>query len=691
MASAPKTILLVDDDNDIIESMRTVLESKGYKVMVARDGNAGVAACKSMQVDVVLSDVVMPGIDGYELCRQIKTNGDTAGVPVILLTSLADPMDIVRGLECGADNFIRKPYDASYLISRVRRLIENQAQRGSRKLTMGVDVLIMGRKFTVNSEKEQMLDLLISTFEEVLRSREREYETRLREETVRESHRFLQSTLDALSAQIAIVDSQGTVMAVNAPWRRFSAAFPWQESGVGQKYLALWEQAFAPNLDDAQRILDGVRSVLEGQNAFFAADYPTKIGKAAGWFSVEATRFNDRGVALVAIEQQDITARKQLEQQFQQSQKMEAIGQLAGGVAHDFNNLLTVIGGYAEMLVDVLPPDDVRRDDVAEIIRAADTASALTRQLLAFSRRQVSQPRVLEINGVVAELDNMLRRLIGEDIAYATVLAHDVGRVFADPSQMHQILMNLAVNARDAMPKGGKLTIATANAFLDAAYASAHTGVVPGRYVMLAVTDSGTGMDADTQARIFEPFFTTKGAGNGTGLGLSTVYGIVQQSSGHVWVYSEIGLGTTFKVYLPRVDAQPAEEAKRGPSPSSRPRSQTVLVVEDNDAVRVMLVRILRTAGYQVFEAGEPGRAREICAQHPGIHVLLSDVVMPNMNGIELVTELRKTRPEMRAVLMSGYSGAAMTSHGQLPVDAAFLEKPFTPDSVLAKIRSVLD
>jgi signal transduction histidine kinase len=684
-------ILIVEDSPTQAQSLALLLESEGFAVEVARDGNAGVAACKRAHVDVVLSDVVMPGIDGYELCRQIKTHGDTAGVPVILLTSLADPMDIVRGLECGADNFIRKPYDASYLISRVRRLIDNQAQRGSRKLTMGVDVLIMGRKFTVNSEKEQMLDLLISTFEEVLRSREREYETRLREETVRESHRFLQSTLDALSAQIAIVDSHGTVMAVNAPWRRFAAAFPWEESGVGQKYLVLWEQAFALDLEDAERIMSGMRAVLEGQTAFFAAEYPTKIGKTSGWFSVEATRFTDRGTALCAIEQQDITARKLLEQQFQQSQKMEAIGQLAGGVAHDFNNLLTVIGGYAEMLVDVLPPDDARRSDVTEIIRAADTASALTRQLLAFSRRQVSQPRVLEINGAVADLDNMLRRLIGEDIVYATVLAPDVGRVFADPSQVQQILMNLAVNARDAMPKGGKLTIATANAFLDAAYASAHAGVVPGRYVMLAVTDSGTGMDAETQARIFEPFYTTKGAGKGTGLGLSTVYGIVQQSNGHIGVYSELGLGTTFKVYLPRVDAQPAEQGTRFASVPVRARSQTVLVVEDNDAVRVMLVRILRGAGYHVLEADEPGRAREICAQPATIHVLLSDVVMPNMNGVELVAELRKARPEMRAVLMSGYSGAAMTSHGQLPTDVAFLEKPFTPDSVLAKIRSALD
>ena len=686
------TILVVEDSPTQAQSLALLLEAQGYAVELARDGEAGIAACKSASIAAVLSDVVMPGIDGYELCRRIKTDPQTANTPVILLTSLADPMDIVRGLECGADNFIRKPYDVSYLISRLERLIENSAQRSTRKLTVGVDVLIMGRKFTVNSEKEQMLDLLISTFEEVLRSREREYETRLRADTERESHRFLQSALDALSAQIAIVDSEGKIMAVNAPWRRFAAALPWKDAGLGQSYLAVWEQAFAANLEDAPRILAGVRNVLEGGATIFTADYPARADKTERWFSLVATRFQDRGVQLVAMEQDDITARKQLEHQFQQSQKMEAIGQLAGGVAHDFNNLLTVIGGYAEMLCEVLPPEDARHGDVTEIIRAADTASALTRQLLAFSRRQVSQPKIIEVNGVVAELDNMLRRLIGEDISYATVLAPDVGRIYADPSQLQQILMNLAVNARDAMPKGGKLTLSTANAFLDVAYAAAHAGVVPGRYVLLAVTDSGSGMDAETQARIFEPFFTTKGPGKGTGLGLSTVYGIVQQSNGHVWVYSEPGHGTTFKVYLPRVDAAPVHESNRAPAMTVRPRSQTVLVVEDNDPVRVMLGRILRGAGYNVLEASHPDRAREICAQPAvSIQVLLSDVVMPNMNGVELVNELRTKRPELRIVLMSGYSGAAMTSHGQIPADVAFLEKPFTPDLVLAKIRAALD
>jgi signal transduction histidine kinase/CheY-like chemotaxis protein len=686
-------ILVVEDSPTQAQSLALLLESEGYGVEIARDGEAGIAACKrDNEIAAVLSDVVMPGIDGYELCRRIKTDAATANVPVILLTSLADPMDIVRGLECGADNFIRKPYDNKYLISRLERLIENRAHRATRKLTVGVDVLIMGRKFTVNSEKEQMLDLLISTFEEVLRSREREYETRLRADTERESHRVLQCALDALSAQIAIVDGASKIISVNAPWRAFASALPWQDAGIGQSYLTIWEQTFATGLDDAPRILQGVRGVIEGATALFAADYPTRIDNAMRWFSLVATRFSDRGVPLVAIEQEDITARKQLEHQFQQSQKMEAIGQLAGGVAHDFNNLLTVIGGYAEMLCEVLPPDDTRCQDVKEIIRAADTASALTRQLLTFSRRQVSQPKVVEVNSVVAELDNMLRRLIGEDIAYATVLAPDVGRIYADPSQLQQILMNLAVNARDAMPKGGKLTVETANAFLDVSYASAHSGVASGRYVMLAVTDSGSGMDAQTQSRIFEPFFTTKGPGKGTGLGLSTVYGIAQQSKGHIGVYSELGHGTTFRVYFPRVDSAPLAESKRAPAMTMRPRSQTVLVVEDNDAVRAMLGRILRGAGYNVLEASHPNRAREICGQPAvSIQLLLSDVIMPNMNGVELVAELRATRPDMRAILMSGYSGAAMTSHGQIPSDVAFLEKPFTPDSVLAKIRSALD
>ncbi len=314
----------------------------------------------------------------------------------------------------------------------------------------------------------------------------------------------------------------------------------------------------------------------------------------------EQSRFPDRDERLLAVENQDITARKRLEDQLRHSQKLEAVGQLAGGVAHDFNNLLAVIQGYGQFLARRSAPEDTKRQDVDQILFAADAASALTRQLLAFSRQQVMKLEVLDPNAVIRELEKMLRRLIGEDIEYIAVLDASVGRVKADVGQVQQILMNLVVNARDAMPNGGKLTLETTDCVLGEDYERTHAGVTPGEYVAISVTDTGTGMDAETQARIFEPFFTTKGLGKGTGLGLSTVYGIVQQSGGHVWVYSEVGRGTTFRIYLPLVE-EPTE-SKRPVLRSDPVRaSESVLVVEDNDAVRIAICRILRRAGYHVL------------------------------------------------------------------------------------------
>src|SRR2546425_735978 len=323
----------------------------------------------------------------------------------------------------------------------------------------------------------------------------------------------------------------------------------------------------------------------------------------------------------------DITERKALEMQLLQAQKMEAVGQLAGGVAHDFNNVLTAIGGYAELLRDDLPGEDTRRHDVEEILRATERAATLTRQLLAFSRRQVLAPRVLDLNGVVAGIDNMLRRLIGADVALKTALAPDLGAVRADPGQLEQVIMNLIVNARDAMPRGGKLTIETANAELDQSYALEHRAVAPGPYVMLAVSDTGVGMDAATQARVFEPFFTTKEKGKGTGLGLATVYGIVKQSGGNIWLYSEPGRGTTFKIYLPRVDQAP-EQLAAAPAVRETPRgTETVLLVEDDDAVRTLTRKMLAAHGYTVLAAGGGAEALELAAGHTGpIPLLVPDV-----------------------------------------------------------------
>jgi PAS domain S-box-containing protein len=389
--------------------------------------------------------------------------------------------------------------------------------------------------------------------------------------------------------------------------------------------------------------------------------------------------------------QRDVTEQRHLEEQFRQSQKMEAVGQLAGGIAHDFNNLLTAILGNTQLLLRDLPPGDAKRADVEEIRKASERAASLTRQLLAYSRRQMLQPEVLDLNGVVAEMNRMLRRLIGEHIELVTTLAPDLGRVRADPNQLEQVIVNLAVNARDAMPNGGKLTIETANVELDAAFAQAHLGSVPGPYAMVAVTDTGLGMEATVRAHLFEPFFTTKEVGKGTGLGLATVYGIVKQSGGYISVYSEVGRGTSFKIYLPRIDKPAAAQ----PSPAKdRPDrgTETILVVEDEPAVLSLSRRALEAQGYLVLAASDASDALRVVERHGGtIHLLLTDVVMPGQSGRELADRLATSRPGIRVLYMSGYPGDAVVQHGALPAGSAFLQKPFSPDGLARKVRDVLD
>jgi PAS domain S-box-containing protein len=412
------------------------------------------------------------------------------------------------------------------------------------------------------------------------------------------------------------------------------------------------------------------------------------------WNTLDLSPVLDAGGAVTHFVgvQTDLTERRNLESQLRQAQKMEAVGQLAAGVAHDFNNLLSVILSYTSLVEEALPAGDPSRTDLEEVRLAAKRATELTRQLLAFSRQQTLQPRVLELGQVVLGMEKMLRRLLGEDVELSLSGPRPFGRVHADPSQVEQTLMNLAVNARDAMTTGGTLSIETVDVDVGASHPAAERhGVPPGAYVMLAISDTGEGMDAATRERIFEPFFTTKELGKGTGLGLSTVFGIVTQSQGHITVESEPGRGTTFAVYLPRVEGA-AEQLPAPANPGTLRGTETILLVEDEEQVRTMMRSVLRRHGYTVLDAQNGGEAFLICEQYEAtIHLLLSDVVMPRMSGRQLAERLRPLRPDMRALFVSGYTGGALSTSRVLGPQVAFLPKPFTPDTLLRRVRELLD
>jgi PAS domain S-box-containing protein len=395
----------------------------------------------------------------------------------------------------------------------------------------------------------------------------------------------------------------------------------------------------------------------------------------------------------------DISGRKvaeeqkaQLEEQLRQSQKMEAIGKLAGGIAHDFNNLLTAVSGYAELVQNRFDPSDPGRTYADEILKSSTRAASLTRQLLAFSRRQVLQPKILDLNAVVRSVEGLLRRLIGEDIELRTSLEGTLGSVRADHGQIEQIIMNLSVNGRDAMPAGGTLTIETRNVDLDASYARSHGRDRRGPHILLSVTDTGSGMSPETQSHLFEPFFTTKELGKGTGLGLATVYGIVKQSGGDIWVTSEIGRGSTFEIYLPRVDGEPEMAERELTRVRPKKGNETILLAEDAEVLRRLLREILTQNGYTVLAAANGSEALRISREHSGpIHLLVTDMVMPQMNGRELASRLAPERPETRVLFMSGYTEEAVATHGVFDPGSKFLEKPFTPDSMARKVREMLD
>lgn len=521
--------------------------------------------------------------------------------------------------------------------------------------------------------------------------------------------------LGAESVGIRLVDGEDLVVA--GTWGAAKEVMATTRLKIGESLsgmvAATGEAILSVDPVNDRRLIPSHREILARLGFAAMIVVPIKIGdRVAGILSLHTCqpgRFSEEDLAIVtafasqvavALENNRLYEQvrraydelTQTQQQLLQSQKMQAIGQLAGGVAHDFNNLMTVISARGQLLLGKLRHEDPLHGEIELITQTAERATDLTRQLLAFSRKQVLQVQVLQLNTLVADLAPILQRIIGESIRMVTILDPVLGQVKADGRQLEQVIMNLAINARDAMPEGGRLTIETANVELDAVYAREHAGVQAGPHVMLAVVDTGSGMDAETQARLFEPFFTTKGPGKGTGLGLSTVYGIVKQSGGHIWVYSEPGHGTTFKIYLPRVDDVPDVDQPAANLIDAFRGAETILLVEDEDGVRAVARDILKARGYTVLEAAHGGEALLICGRHTEpIHLLLTDVVMPEMSGPMLADRLALAWPDMRVLYMSGYTDSAVIHDGVLAPETAYLQKPFNPDSLAREVRKVLD
>jgi PAS domain S-box-containing protein len=631
-----RVLMLEDNEEDAVLIQRELARlTPAPAVLRTADEKAFLAALSDFDPEVILSDHNVPGFGGREaLALSQRTRPD---VPFILITGSLDEETAVAYLKSGASDYILK----------------------DRVVRLGPAVV-----------------------EALERARGRQ--------ALRRHERLLHAIIDANPSLIFVKDWEGRFVLVNKATAEI----------YGTTVAALvgkTDADFNPNKDQVAHFLHNDREVMTSSRPKLIPQEPVTnpATRETRWFQtikVPLHLQNEETPRLLSVAT-EITERKRLEEQLMQSQKMEAVGQLAGGVAHDFNNILTAIVGYTDLLASEYEPGDRHLEDLEEIRKAARRAAALTRQLLAFSRKQALEPRVIDLNSIVQNLEKMLRSLISENIELRAHLAGDLASTRADPNQVEQIVMNLAINARDAMPDGGTLTIETANATLDEAYAAQHVSVIPGDYVMLAVTDIGCGMDEETQSRIFEPFFTTKPVGRGTGLGLSTVYGIVKQSSGNIWLYSEVGKGSTFKVYLPVVPDELEEAATSQSSTAARPgRGETVLLVEDDEQLRRLAHRALAVHGYTILEADRGATALDISRLHKGrIDLLLTDLVIPDTNGRKLAEAVRASRPGLRVLFMSGYPDGAISHHGLLEHGVAYIAKPFTTEAVARKVREVLD
>jgi PAS domain S-box-containing protein len=795
-------ILIVDDNANNLRMISDFLENQAFDLLVAEDGESGLERAQYVLPDIILLDILMPEMDGFETCRRLKAAKSTREIPVIFMTALSETEHKVKAFQAGAVDYITKPFQKEEVLARLRVHLQ------LRELTAGLREAKASLERTVADRTAQLV-AANRKLEEKIADRNRAFESMQASEkkfkaVLNQSYQFIglisldgrvveanQSALSFIGKGIA--DIQGKHF-WDTPWCSYSPEL--QEKLRASVYRAaggefvhfeashpamdgtlhVFDFSLKPVLDESGRVFvltaEG-RDITElkeaGEALAASGEYLDKIINSVGdpilvkdsqhrwvllndafceftgfpretllgksdydffprheadefWakdeivlktgkenineetvtnargevriITTKKTRYIDeKGAAFIVGILRDLTEYKTIEEQLRQTSKMEAIGTLAGGVAHDFNNLMMAVIGYSELALEELSPDAPLYEDITQIKKAGENAAALTRQLLAFSRKQVIQPRVVNLNSELSQIKKMLGRIIGEDIELKIHCASDLWLITIDPILIEQVVMNLSINARDAMPKGGTLIIETSNILLDEAYASHHTEVTPGHYVMLTISDTGIGMDAETKSHIFEPFFTTKVKGKGTGLGLATVYGIVKQSGGHIWVYSEIDHGTTFKIYLPRSDTREQSEAIKKEAEAVKGGTETILVVEDDENVRTLIGKVLRPYGYTILEAPGGNQALELLdQQHVDLDLLITDVVMPEMGGRQVADAVTARYPPGIGILfMSGYTDNAIVHHGVLDADTNFLQKPFSPKGLAKKVRQVLD
>ena len=680
-------ILIVDDNVENRYLLEALFKGSGHTVQPAANGTEGLAILEKEGIELIVSDILMPEMDGFELCRRVRKNPALRTIPFVVYTATyTGPKDEELALKIGADRFIVKPCEPQEFMEAIDSVMAASNRREAPETSEAASDKEIFKLYNAR---------LVRKLEQKMLQAEREIQARLKmEESLRESEEKYRTILETMEAGYFEVDLEGNFTFLNPAVSRI-LGYPESElMGMNNRsYMDLenakrvWQTSNRVyTTGEAAKAFDWQILKKDGTRAHIETSIALKrdaVGKAIGF----------RGLARDVTERKQIEAeRNKLQAQLLQAQKLEAVGRLAGGVAHDFNNMLNVIMGHTELALLQLDSQHPLKNDLTEVLAAARRSADITRQLLAFARQQSITPELLDLNTAVESLLKMLRRLIGEDIDLVWQPGANLWPVRMDPSQIDQILINLCVNARDAISDVGKLTIETRAVTIDEEYCTDHAEFTAGDYVMLAVSDDGCGMERETLDKIFDPFFTTKEIGRGTGLGLATVYGIVKQNDGLVNVYSEPGCGTSFHVYLPGHTDTVTDEQKPEAEVIARGHGETVLIVEDETAILNLVKRILTGIDYNVLDALAPEQALELAETHTGpIHLIVTDVVMPGMNGHDLARRLRTRYHDLKVLFMSGYTPDAIAHRGALDSGVQFIQKPFSRMALAAKVRETLD